>query len=578
MLQNLRIKNFALIEDLEMECNSGLNVLTGETGAGKSILIDALNILLGDKAGPGFIRVGAEKAILEGIFAPKPSIIAWLNEKEFLDPSESDNGKSEYPAGELTITREISKTGSRFRINSILANQASINELKQLLIHVHAQHDARTLLSAQSQLDILDGLAEPNHQAILSQLENLYAQKASLKKELEQMQMSEEERVRKLEFAKFQLEELETANINQIDEDAQLEKKQTMLANIAQLDLAANSAYYALIGGEVNTESSETSLNSGAIDNLQIALSSLEKALKFDADLEPISDILNNALALLEEAQIKLRHYKDNLDTDPEALQEMEARIAQLATIKRKYGPTLEEAANKLHALQKETEQLDNIASETDKLESQLKSINKESNDLATTANKNRQALAKKLIAQMKNELSDLGMENCKFEVLFEKLTDIGPNGFDRIEFMISPNPGQPLLPLAKIASGGELSRIMLALKSIVTGLNDPPTVIFDEIDTGLSGRIVQAVRDKLAKLAQLRQILCITHQPIIAAAANNHLFIEKLQSKENTNVTIKILVGQERVKALAAMAGGDGNETVALDFAQALINQQSHV
>src|SRR5271156_5673708 len=168
MLQSLRIKNFALIEDLEMICRSGLNVLTGETGAGKSILIDALNILLGDKAGPSFIRLGAEKAIIEGIFAGKPAVIAWLKAKEFLD-------ESEIQAGELTITREISKTGSRFRINSVLANQTSINELKQLLIHVHAQHDARTLLSSQSQLDILDGMAEPNHKKILTQIEDSYA-------------------------------------------------------------------------------------------------------------------------------------------------------------------------------------------------------------------------------------------------------------------------------------------------------------------------------------------------------------------------------------------------------------------
>ena len=175
----------------------------------------------------------------------------------------------------------------------------------------------------------------------------------------------------------------------------------------------------------------------------------------------------------------------------------------------------------------------------------------------------------------MKNELSQLGMENCKFEITFEKLSENGPLGFDKIEFLISPNPGQPLLPLAKIASGGELSRIMLALKSIVTNLNDPPTVIFDEIDTGLSGRILQAVKDKLSKLAKSRQILCITHQPIIAASATNHLLIQKEHFKETTKVTIEILTGENRVKALAAMASGDEDQTVALNFAQSLLNQQ---
>jgi len=577
MLQSLRIKNFALIEDLEMSCTAGLNVLTGETGAGKSILIDALNILLGEKAGPAFIRIGTEKAIIEGIFATKPQVVAWLKENGFLDESEIQDEHNENTPGELTITREINKTASRFRINSILTNQASINELKQLLIHVHAQHEARTLLSSQSQLDMLDSLAEPSHNGIITKIENLYSTRIGLKKQLEQMQMSEEQRVRKLEFAKFQLDELQAAGIKQIDEDEQLEKKQMVLANIAQLDLAANSAYHALIGGDALTASIESGLNPGVIDNLQLALSSLEKSIRFDKNLEPISDTINNALALLEDAQIKLRHYKDRLDTDPQALQEIEARIAQLATIKRKYGPTLEQVLSRLETVQKEIADLENVANETNKIELQLQSLNKKLEDLANTAHKNRFALAKKLASEMTNELSALGMENCRFEVVFERLAEIGPSGFDRLEFAISPNPGQPLLPLAKIASGGELSRIMLALKSIIAGLNDPPTVIFDEIDTGLSGRIVQAVRDKLARLAQMRQILCITHQPIIAAAANNHLFIEKQHGKESTNVTIKVLVGQERVKALAAMAGGKGNETVALDFAQALLNQVSH-
>ena len=573
MLQSLHIKNFALIENLEMSCTAGLNVLTGETGAGKSILIDALNILLGDKAGPSFIRVGTEKAIIEGIFTTKPSVITWLKQNEFSEETDQENELKE-----LIITREINKTGSRFRINSILTNQSSINELKQLLIHVHAQHESRTLLSPQSQLDILDGLAEPNHQVILAQLASLYEQKSILKKQLEQRQMSEDERVRKLEFAKFQLEELEASNLDQIDEDEQLEKKQMVLANISQLDVAANNAYHALVGGAVDNESSEISLNIGAIDNLQMAISSLEKVSKYDNDLEPISETLNHALLLLEEAQIKVRHYKDALDIDPEALQEIEMRRAQLATIKRKYGPTLPDAINRLTMIQNEVDQFENVGAQTNKIESQLKSLHKELEKTATLIHQNRQALAKILISEMKKELSALGMENCKFEIVSEKSNEIGPNGFDRIEFMISPNPGQPLQPLAKIASGGELSRIMLALKSIVAGLNDPPTVIFDEIDTGLSGKIVQAVRDKLMKLAQMRQILCITHQPIIAAAANNHLFIEKQHSEESTNITIKILMGQDRVQALAAMAGGDSNESVALDFAQALINQQSRV
>ncbi len=213
---------------------------------------------------------------------------------------------------------------------------------------------------------------------------------------------------------------MQAANINEIDEDEQLEKKQTVLANIAQLDLAANTAYYALIGNAANAEASELGLSTGAIDNLQIALSSLEKANKFDDALQPISETLNNALSLLEEAQNELRHYKDSLDTDPETLQEIEARIAQLATIKRKYGPSLQEALDKQNTLQEELDKLQNIAGQTDKTENELKSINKELDKLATTANKTRLSLATKLAHQTKKELSDLGMENCQFEIAFE--------------------------------------------------------------------------------------------------------------------------------------------------------------
>ena len=581
MLQNLRIKNFALIEDLEMTCSSGLNVLTGETGAGKSILIDALNILLGEKASPSFIRAGNEKAIIEGIFLTKPAINAWLKENEFIDESEinktdEQNGSPDHPQDELTITREITKTTSRFRINSILANQASISELKQLLIHVHAQHESRTLFSAPVQLEILDGMAEAAHQKIIIQLQKLYEDKINLKKAMAQVNISEEERIKKLEFAKFQWQELQAADIIQIDEDEQLENKRSVLSNIAQLDSAANQAYYALMGGA--DEYGEVVSSKGAIDNLQTALSSLEKVIKFDNDIKPLQDNLANALSLLEDAQVQLRHYKESLDTNPDVLQELEERFAQLATIKRKYGPSLEKAVGKLRSLEEEIDHLENIANETNKIETEIQALVEKLTKLAIQVNKNRLALAEKLCLRMEQELSDLGMENCRFEIAFEKMADIGASGFDHIEFMISPNPGQPLMPLAKIASGGELSRIMLALKSIVANLNDPPTVIFDEIDAGLSGRIVQAVRDKLSKLAKSRQILCITHQPIIAAAANNHLFIEKQQNKVSTKVTMKVLTGDDRVKILAAMASGDSNESTALNFAQSLINQQSQI
>ena len=570
MLQSLRIKNFALIEDLEMICREGLNVLTGETGAGKSILIDALNILLGDKAGPSFIRVGADKALLEGSFVAKSTINSWLKVKELIDEHTDQQ--------ELSVTREIGKTGSRFRINGIVVTQASVNELKQMLIHVHAQHEARTLLSGQAQLNIIDALADPSHEKALAKVVSLYANKTDRRKELEALRISEEERLRRLDFAKFQLQELEGANLSDANEDEHLEKKQTVLANVSQLDTAAAAAYQALAGDTVSggTHSSDEQIGVNAIDSLQMALTSLERANKLDDDLNPIITSLKDALALLEEAKDNVRHYQNKLEIDPEILQQTEDRLAQLATIKRKYGPDLLQAIERTNNLEQEINKLENTQVQAKEIEQELQNIDAKLTEISQTISKTRKKLAKEFSQKMKAELSQLGMEHCQFEIVFELLSEIGSSGSDNIEIMISPNPGQPLLPLAKIASGGELSRIMLAIKSIVVGIDDAPTIVFDEIDAGLSGRILQTVRDKLTKLAQLRQVLCITHQPVIAAAASNHLFVEKQHAKETTVVKIRALEGEERVKSLATMVSGQDNTAVALELAQALLNQQT--
>jgi DNA repair protein RecN (Recombination protein N) len=568
MLQSLRIKNFALIEDLEMICRAGLNVLTGETGAGKSILIDALNILLGDKAGPSFIRVGAEKALIEGDFVTKPVISAWLKEKELIDEGTDQE--------ELLVMREIGKTGSRFRINGIVVNQASVNELKTMLVHVHAQHEARTLLSGQAQLNIIDALADLSHEKALAKIASLYVDKANLSKERDALRISEEERLRRLDFASFQLQELEAAELIDANEDEQLEKKQMVLANVSQLDMATAAAYEALAGdtagGVVNSTDGKISIN--AIDSLQTALTSLERANKLDDELDPMITSLKDALALLEEAKDNVRHYQSKLELDPDALQQVEDRLAQLSTIKKKYGPGLEHAIERKTNLEKEINQLENAQVHASEIEQELSALENKLNEASLGISKTRKKLAKEFSQRIKTELSQLGMEHCQFEIVFDRLPEIGSSGFDSIEFTISPNPGQPLASLAKIASGGELSRIMLAIKSIVVGIDDAPTIIFDEIDAGLSGRILQTVRDKLVKLAQLRQVLCITHQPMIAAAADNHLFVEKQHAKGATTVKIKVLEGEERIKSLATMVTGQENAAVALDLAQALLRR----
>jgi DNA repair protein RecN (Recombination protein N) len=562
MLQSLAIKNFALIEQIHVDWTRGLNVLTGETGAGKSILIDAINILLGGKASASLIRAGADKIQIEGVFRPTPSAQLWLQEQELCDPE----------SNELLISREINKSGSRFRINGALVNQALMQELRQFLVNIHAQHEASTLISSQAQLIMLDALGDKKHEALLESLASIHAQKKELDIKQKDFHLSEEERLKRLDFARFQLNELNEANLSEANEDETLVKQQRVLANVVILASYAASAQKALMGGLGAGEDDAASVP--AIDSLQLSLSDIERGSKLDLSLDPVACLLKTSLANLEEASAALRRYSEALDTDPETLALVEGRIAELATIKRKYGPTLNEALERREKLEQEIEKLENNQIQLDDLTKSLLLLQEKLSSLAEDLSKRRSILAKKLGERVELELADLGMERCRFEIRVDRLDDVGHSGFDRIEFVISPNPGQPLMPLAKIASGGELSRIMLVVKSIFAEADQVSTVIFDEIDTGLSGKVLQAMRDKLAHLAKSHQVLCITHQPIIAAVADNHLQIEKTQSEQTTKVFTKVLLDQERLKTLAAMASGQENEEVAINFAKSLVSQ----
>lgn len=560
MIQSLSIKNFALIDHLEVDWQPGLNVLTGETGAGKSVLIDAISILLGAKAGPAVIRAGSEKAQIEGVFHLTSEVSAWLKQQELID------GESE-----LLLAREITRTGSRFRINGTLANQSLVQELRQMLISLHAQHEARTLMSAQAQLEMLDALADKPHNKLVEDIRSLYARRKDLDAQLRDLQISEEERLRRLDFAQFQLSELHDAQLLKDDEDIELSKQAGVLANAVSLGSFALNAQQSLIGG--NSDSAEP-MNQAAVDSIQTALSEVERGLKLDANLGVVTTLLRNSLADAEEAAIQLRKYRDGLETDPESLQAMENRIAILASIKRKYGPTLKDAFERRDSLEAEVDKLNTAQVRSEEITGERAQINDQLDEKCLQLSRKRSALAKTLAKRIEGDLTELGMEHCRFEVSVESQQEAGPSGKDRVEFLIAPNPGQPLMPLAKIASGGELSRVMLVIKSIFAEADRVATVVFDEIDTGLSGRVLQVTRDKLAALARSHQILCITHQPIVAATADNHLEIQKRQTAKNTEVSARVLLGDDRLKALAEMASGQKDEKSALSFARSLLSQ----
>jgi DNA repair protein RecN (Recombination protein N) len=561
MLQTLTITNFALIERMQADWTNGLNVLIGETGAGKSILMDALSTLLGAKAGPSVIRKSADKAIIEGIFTVTPSVCAWLKEQELID---------EEPQ-EIVVSREVAKSGSRFRINGTLVNQALIQDLRQLLISIHAQHEARTLLTPQAQLELLDSLGDKNHIKLVEKVRTHYERKRELALELKEIRISEEERLRRLDFSRFQLAELLEAQLADEDEDEQLSHQELVLANVSLLDAHAVSAQAALSEGQEKDGAESTIC---AIDLLQSALSDVERGSKYDQELESVALILRDCLAGMEEASTILRRYRDALDTDPETLQTIQTRLAMLSSVKRKYGPTLKEAIERRDALRVEVEKFENVEVRLEALEAEFAEATKALGQLAQQLSESRQNLAQTLSKRVEAEVADLGMERCQFKIAIEALEEPGPNGQDRVEFLIAPNPGQPLASLAKIASGGELSRVMLAIKSIFASADQIPTVVFDEIDTGLSGKTLQSMRDKLAALARSHQILCITHQPIIAAVADNHLQIRKEHLADSTVVSAKVLNEDERLKALAAMASGHEDEEISISFAKSLLDQ----
>lgn len=564
MLKSIQIRDFALIEKTQVDWTAGLNVLTGETGAGKSILMDALNAVLGGKVPASIIRPGADKANLEAVFVPSSQVIAWLKKEELIDEESAEQA-------ELTVAREIGKSGSKIRINGTLVNHNLLGELRTMLITVHAQHEARTLMSSQSQLELLDGLGSDSHTKILEKVRTLYARKKQLQDELDSLTMSEDERLRKLDFSKFQLNELEQAELSDPSEDEELARQVSVLSNAIELKQQAEAAQDVLTGSD-----SDSSVC--AVDLIQKAMSEVEKALRFDSSLDTIHEALSGGLASLEEASTALRRYADKLDTDPDTLIDLENRANLIATIKRKYGPLLSDAMAKQEELSHELEKLENGLKESEGLAQEIADVTSELQTKAAELSKGRLKLAKTLSSAVEKELVDLGMEKCRFEIAFNQLSDAGPNGIDKIDFLIAPNPGQPAMPLGKIASGGELSRIMLAIKTIFAAADQVATVIFDEIDTGLSGRVLNAVRDKLSKLSRSQQILCITHQPIVASVADNYLEVKKEHLADRTIVTVNILDDEMRLRSLAAMASGNANEEASLSFARSLIDQAAAV
>ena len=558
MLVELHVTNFALIDRLDLTFGAGLNILTGETGAGKSIIIDALGLALGGRAGADLIRTGAVKATVEAVFdlTCAPGEVRRRLAEAGLDGGEEEDT--------LLVTRELVRAGgkSQCRINGRLMPVAVLKEIAEGLVDVHGQHEHQSLLAADRHVDILDNWGGKDALALRQSVAALFTEANALKRERERLRTDARERARMLDLYRFQQEELDGASL-QPGEEEELAADRSRLANSEKLSAAASDAYATLSGAE---------RGAGALDALNAALAAVEHVAALDENLSPLAETLQSAVSYAEDAARELRVYQESVEFNPERLEEIEARLDLIRTLKRKYGDTLEEIiaygaelAGKLDALENSEAREEGLTLAIAKVEDKL-------NAAAARLTKARRKASENFAAGIARELADLGMAATQFEVSIEAQA-VTSKGADRVEFLLSPNPGEPLRPLAKIASGGEMSRIMLAMKSVLARTGAIPTMIFDEIDVGVGGRTAQTIGDKLVALAQGAQIMCITHLPQIASRVGTHFFIEKQVHEGRTTVSVAPLDSEGRIEEIARMLGGSRRSEAVVQHAREMLS-----
>lgn len=553
MLKSLYIKNFALIDELKVTFDRGLNIITGETGSGKSILIGAIDIVFGARASKEIIKTGEERALIE---------LELSLGKNFPMEILSENGLDVDIDGVVVLSREITSSSTRSRLNGVIVTQNFINDIKEYLIDIHSQHQTYTYIQPKTHVNLLDNYGNEEHKALLSSFKNLFSELLDTKKAYKEAFEKAQSFHQHLDFLKFQVEEIENANIIGPDEYDELEKERNVLLNAEELKKTTLVAYNALYGQD-----------SSIVDVLRSLEKDISKVGEFDKSLSSVAELLIESSENLKDTADELRNYSESLEYDEKRMAEIDDRIEILEKIKRKYGKNLEEVLQNYEKLKGELNQAEFGMERVFDLEKKQSELENMTSNFATQLSESRQELAKALSSLIEEELHKLEMPNAKFEIAVNPSEILNVNGFDNVEFMISPNAGEPIKPLAKIASGGEVSRVMLAIKTVFAQADSVNTVIFDEIDTGISGRTSQAVAESMARLAKTHQILCITHQPIIASMADKHLYIEKIQDLLSTKVVVSALKEDEKVKALASMASGriDSDSHA---FAQNLLKQ----
>ncbi len=546
MLKNLHVKNMALIEEIDVDFENGLIVFTGETGAGKSLLLGSVNVALGQKASKEIIRQGTDYSLVEMTFQ--------IGEKE----AEQLKAYDICMDGDyVTVTRRISDGRSVSKINGETVNLSTLKAVMSVLVDIHGQHEHQSLLYEKKHLEILDQFASNETGALRRQLKEKYTRYAELKKLLAEMDIDEAKRAREIEFAQFEVSEITSANLK-IGEDEELERQMKFVSNSQEI-LSAISSIYQYLGYEQDN---------GAGAQIGRAITEMNRVSGYDDSVKNMQDALYEMDELCRELVSDIEAYHRNMEFDAETAREVEERFDIISHLKLKYGRSIQEICEYADEKQAYLERLQNLNDELEKIRSEMQSCYREMEAICEKISDARRSAAEKLEQLIVTALEELNFLSVDFRIVISRTEEITENGFDHVSFMISTNPGEPLKPLAKIASGGELSRIMLAIKSILASEDDVDTLIFDEIDTGISGRTAQKVAEKLAKISRKHQIICISHLSQIAAMADDHYLIEKHLRNDRTITTLSKLDRDASIREIVRINGG--TEITNASFVQA--------
>lgn len=545
MIKQIKLKNYILIDDLCANFDNGLNIITGETGAGKSIILNAIDLVFSARVSKEVIKTGCDKAIIE---------VTLENTKHNLSDIFEQNGIDDFGT-EVIISKEITQNSVRSRINGTLVNQETLKNLRALFVDIHSQHQTYTFLQPQYHINLLDSYAK-NPQ--LDEYKEKYECYKTLLKQLEDAQNVVNVTESQIEFLKFQINEIEAANIAAADEDEQLSKELEVLENAEKLKDLTGGAYWAINGDE-----------GSIIEALSKIKSDISKAADYDSKLADLNSQFVDSLENLRDIASSLREYSQNLDNDTQRLDEIQERLFLFDKLKRKYGGTLEAVLKSYEQFSGELCAIEYSTKNIEELNLKINSQKSELVDLAQKISDVRHNYAEVLSVLIQDKLALLELPKAKFKINIKE-KELGADGADEVEFMISTNISEDLKPLAKVASGGEISRVMLAIKSIFAQNDDIDTVIFDEIDTGISGKAAQSVADEMVNLSKTHQIIVITHQAVIASKADKHFYVRKSQN-DITKVDVYVLNGDNKVKALAELAGGTINEQ-SVEFAKSLL------